>query len=245
MSATPPSTDPSRTRTGLRRGLVEQEIFEQATLLFAERGFAGTSFQDVADAVGLTRPALYHYVKSKEDLLARLVAELTEDPAAFIDDTGRRPGLDSPARLREIVTSLARRQAEHATRFRLIIRSEADLPEPVASLYAESRRAVLRSLTAVIANGVADGSFRAVDPRIAALGILGTVNWIPWWHRPGSADDLDAVSAQFAETAVAGLVATTAPSAGAAATPDGPRAALAAVRADLDRLEATLDQSRP
>ena len=50
-----------------------------ATNLFAERGFAGTNLQDIAEATGLTRPALYHYFKSKESLLSRLVAELTLD----------------------------------------------------------------------------------------------------------------------------------------------------------------------
>ena len=53
-----------------RRELVENEIYEQAIRLFAERGFAGTSLQDIADALGITRPALYYYVKSKDELLA-------------------------------------------------------------------------------------------------------------------------------------------------------------------------------
>ena len=43
---------------------------EEATRLFADRGFAGTSLQDIADATGLTRPALYHYFGSKEGNLA-------------------------------------------------------------------------------------------------------------------------------------------------------------------------------
>lgn len=237
MSATDPDASMAsrpRGRTAVRRGLVEQEIYDHATLLFAERGFAGTSFQDIADAVGLTRPALYHYVASKDDLLAKLVAEITEDSAASIDAIARRTDLDSPARLREITASLARRQGDHAARFRLLIRSEADLPATVAATHAEGRRAVLRSLATVIERGVADGSFRAVDARVAALGILGQINWIAWWFNPDN-DNLDTVSAQLADTAVAGLVD---PNGGPAI--EGPHAAIAAIRADLERLERTL-----
>ena len=63
-----------------RRELVENELYEHATRLFAERGFAGTSLQDIADALGITRPALYYYVKSKDELLAKLVTEVTQGP---------------------------------------------------------------------------------------------------------------------------------------------------------------------
>lgn len=237
MSATEPEgsdDERRRTRAGMRRGLVEQEIYDHATRLFAERGFAGTSFQDIADAVGLTRPALYHYVKSKDDLLGRLVAEVTEDSAASIDAIARRPDLDSSGRLREIVASLARRQGEHASRFRLIIRSEADLPEPVAATHAANRRAILRSLATVIDRGVADGTFRTIDARVAALGILGMVNWVAWWFNPAGDDNLDAISAQLADSAVAGLLDASGRGEG------GPQAAIAAMRANLDRLERTL-----
>lgn len=222
-------------RGAVRRGLVEQEIYDHATRLFAERGFAGTSFQDIADAVGLTRPALYHYVSSKDDLLAKLVAEITEDSATHIDAIARRMDLDPPSRLREIVASLARRQGEQGARFRLLTRCEADLPPAVAATHAEGRRAVLRSLATVIDRGIADGSFRSVDARVAALGILGSAKWIAWWFNPDGNDNLDAISAQQADTAVAGLLD---PSGG---TPiEGPRAAIAAIRANVDRLERTL-----
>jgi AcrR family transcriptional regulator len=219
----------------VRRGLVQQEIYDRATQLFAERGFAGTSFQDIADAVGVTRPALYHYVKSKEDLLARLVAEITEDSAASIRAIARRTDLDSPGRLREIVASLARRQGEHAARFRLIIRSEADLPAAVAEKHAKDRRAVLRSLATVIDRGIEEGVFRPIDARVAALGILGTVNWVAWWFNPDSDDNLDLISAQLADTAVAGLLDSH-----AGAGLDGPEAAIAAIRSHVDRLEKSL-----
>src|SRR5687768_3279860 len=101
----------------MRRGLVEQEIFDQATRLFAQRGYAGTSIQDIADAVGLTRPALYHYVKSKDDLLARLVAEVTVVAATDIAKIARRGELSATQRLRDIVRFMARRQGEQGERF--------------------------------------------------------------------------------------------------------------------------------
>src|SRR5258708_37072631 len=71
---------------GPRRDLMESQIMEAATRLFADPGFAGTSLQDIADATGLTRPPLHHYFASKEDLLSRLSREPTGVPAPELGD---------------------------------------------------------------------------------------------------------------------------------------------------------------
>jgi AcrR family transcriptional regulator len=60
----------TRTRTSSsRRELVMSEILEHATRLFAERGYDGTTLQDIADAIGITRPGLYNYISSCSLLL--------------------------------------------------------------------------------------------------------------------------------------------------------------------------------
>lgn len=228
--------DESPRKTGVRRGLVEQEIFDQATRLFAERGYASTSFQDVADAVGLTRPALYHYVKSKDDLLARLVAEVTVVAATDITEIAERTDLSATQRIRDIVRLLARRQGERGERFRLLLRSEADLPDTVNEAYADNRRAVLRSLTGVIEQGVSAGEFRPLNARIAAFGTIGIINWVAWWYHPDSSLDLDAVCSELADLAIHGLAAEQ----GRLATTT-PLDVVSSIRRELDRLEDLLD----
>jgi AcrR family transcriptional regulator len=222
-------------RVNLRRALVEQEIYEQATRLFAERGFAGTSFQDIADAVGLTRPALYHYVRNKEELLAKLVAEITEDSAAAIAAVAARGDAGPAEKIRAIAADGARRQAEHGARFRLLIRSEADLPPGIAAKHAAARRSVLKSIAGVIGEGVQSGVFRDVDPRVAALGVLGITNWVAWWYQPGGHDDLAKVCDELAEMAVSGLRRS-----GDGDAAQSPAEAIGSLRADLDRLERLL-----
>ncbi|MGP3534191.1 TetR/AcrR family transcriptional regulator [Microbacterium sp. RD1] len=229
---------PGGGKRGVRRGLVEQEIFEQATRLFAQRGFSGTSFQDIADAVGLTRPALYHYVSSKDELLAKLVTEVTVAAATEVADIARQEELSATERMRDIVRHLVHQQGEHGERFRLLLRSEADLPESVADSYTANRRAVLRSITRVVEEGVALGEFRPVTPTIAALGVLGVVNWVAWWYRPGTGGDVDAVSAELAEFAIHGLAAE--PGRLTSATPTD---VLRSVRREIDRLEELLRRS--
>jgi AcrR family transcriptional regulator len=219
----------------IRRDLVMTEIYDQATRLFAERGFAGTSFQDIADAVGLTRPALYYYVKSKDELLAKLVAEITERSAAGITAIARRADLDPAAKLHAIMTTSVQRQAQYAARFRLLIRSEAELPDNLATAHEAGRRAVLKAVARVIDQGIEEGVFRAVDARIAALGLLGMNNWVAWWFQPDGKDDAETVAGQLADMAVAAVRSRDQDSAAA-----GPAGMLQQIRQDLDHLERLL-----
>ncbi|MBB4688752.1 TetR/AcrR family transcriptional regulator [Amycolatopsis jiangsuensis] len=225
------------TASTARRELVENELYEHATRLFAERGFAGTSLQDIADAIGMTRPALYYYVKSKDELLAKLVAEVTSGPLDELTAVSAR-GLDPVETLRAMVAVLAGRQARQPERFRLLIRSEAELPEELTEAYDQGRRAVLKAVAGVIDGGVRAGRFRPVDARVAALGVLGMCNWVAWWFHPGGRDTAESVTAQLADMAVFALQRPDRQ----AVDDDSPAAALKLLRQDLDHLERLLDQ---
>ncbi len=188
-----------RGRPSVRRELVEREIKENAARLFAERGVAGTTLQDIADATGLTRQAVYHYVANKDDLFAQLVSEIADQPAQVLHEINSMADLAPIDKLRRMAHSLAVNQMTNPDRFRLMIRSESDLPEHLAASYSASRRRVLKELIEVIDAGVADGTFRTVNARTAALGIIGMLNWIAWWH-PGGDDQT--VADDLAEMAV-------------------------------------------
>ncbi|MGW5645790.1 TetR/AcrR family transcriptional regulator [Saccharopolyspora sp. NPDC003752] len=220
-----------------RRELVENELYEHATRLFAERGFAGTSLQDIADALGITRPALYYYVKSKDELLAKLVTEVTNGPLDELSELAARPELDPVAKLRGVVEVIVARRATQPARFRLLIRSEAELPEELTAAYADSRRAVLKTIAGVIEAGVRAGQFRPVDSRIAALGVLGMCNWVAWWFNPGGRDTTETVIEQLSDMAVGALRRADHHALDGA----GPTAALKMLREDLDYLERILD----
>jgi AcrR family transcriptional regulator len=236
MSGTASRSGGGRANTA-RRELVENELYEHATRLFGERGFAGTSLQDIADAMGITRPALYYYVKSKDELLAKLVTEVTNGPLNELTALTARADLDPVGKLRGIVEVIVGRRANQPARFRLLIRSEADLPAELTTAYDESRRAVLTTIAGVIEEGTRAGRFRPVDSRVAALGVLGMCNWVAWWFRPGGRDSVAAVTEQLADMAVGSLQ-----------RPDqqileggGPAAALKMLRQDIDHLERILD----
>lgn len=85
------------------RGEGRGRILDEARALFLTKGFAETSMQEIADAVGLTKPALYyHFTDKQELLLAVLARELEESQQAFIATLGSEASLSS--RLQEGAT---------------------------------------------------------------------------------------------------------------------------------------------
>ena len=221
-----------------RRELVEAQIYEQATRLFAERGFAGTSLQDIADAMGMTRPALYYYVKNKDQLLARLVTEITEGPAAATEEIAGSDA-DARAKLRDLVLLVAGQQARHAARFQLVIRSESELPDDLAVAHEAAKRRVLDGFSRVVDQGVRSGEFRPRPVRTTALAVIGMCNWVAWWFRPGGAQSPDEVAEQMADMAVS-MVAQAPDRLPESPRPDDPAAVLRLLRQDLDYLESVL-----
>ncbi|MFN2557237.1 MAG: TetR/AcrR family transcriptional regulator [Nitriliruptorales bacterium] len=65
---------------------VGPQVLPAALELFTRQGFHGTSMQDVATRLAITKPALYHHVRSKEEVLTRLAEPFLADLDAFLAD---------------------------------------------------------------------------------------------------------------------------------------------------------------
>jgi AcrR family transcriptional regulator len=222
-------------RSTARRALVTREVLEKATLLFAENGYETTTLQDVAKAVGVTRTALYHYVTSKEELLAMLVEQMSLHLAESLAALRAREDLTPEGKLRELTDMLVRQRAESPHQFRVHDRTETSLPEPLRSRHRQARRDVLAALSGVIEEGVGRGEFKALDTKVAAFSILGMCNWVAWWYHPSPEYDIDAVARQISQSAIDMVICDA-----SRGRVDTPRAALAVARSSLDTLERLL-----
>ncbi|MGI5329358.1 TetR/AcrR family transcriptional regulator [Actinomadura nitritigenes] len=223
-------------RSTARRTLVVRELLETAARLFAERGYERTTLQDVAEAVGVSRSSLYHYVSSKEDLLSMLVEGWSRALADRFAEVRARADLSPEAKLRIFADTIVRQRAESPAQFRVLDQAEPLLPQPLREQHRQARHDVLDEVRGVIEAGVESGDFRPLDPRTAALSVLGMCNWVAWWFRGDEGQDVDPVARQITQSAVDIVTADH-----AAGGPGGSvQSALARVRADLDALETLL-----
>lgn len=199
-----PARTPKESRSALGRQLVTSELLDTATALFAEKGYESTSLLDIAKELGISRPGLYNYVSSKEDLLTMLVEQVSRGLAEVLAQLTARTDLSPTEKLRDVVALLVRQRTEHPDQFRILDRSETVLPEPVGSEHREAKRKILREVMAVIEAGIERGEFRPVDARTAALSLLGMCNWVAWWYSRGS--DVEATVATVTDLAQSMLI---------------------------------------
>jgi AcrR family transcriptional regulator len=222
--------------TSVRATATRAAILEHAARLFAAKGFEGTSFADIAEAAGLTRPAVYHYFASKDDMLATLIAETSESAAEKLAAIHLNETLDNTTKLREITAALVTERLESPERFRMLERSEDSLPGKIGRQHRAARRAVLAQVVGVLREGILSGEFRPCDERLGALSVLGMCNWVAWWHRPGGDVSEEMIIATLSDNALAMFVRDQ----HRVPNPAGPLGAVAVLRQDLDYLERQL-----
>lgn len=150
------------------------EVLDAALKLFAAQGFAHTTVEQVARAAGLSKAAVYLYFPSKKALLAGLVKRAVAPVADLALGAG---GGDPRARIAGMLRTAVARLAEPGVMAipALILREAAVAPE-IAQVYRdEVLDRVLPALRALIAEGVAAGHLRPVDPDLTIRSIVGPV----------------------------------------------------------------------
>src|SRR5436190_23239869 len=206
MAATARSAKPAARRAMGRskKEALRLSVLEAAAKLFAQRGFGGTNLQDIADALGISRPALYYYFKSKEEILASLVDEVTVFSGHQATELAAKADFNPSETLRQMAFNHAKWLLEHTVEFRVVDRTENDLPAATRRTHDKAKRALLDNFIRTIERGIELGHFRPVDATVAAFSIIGMCSWTAWWFIP-EGRPLDEIAKSIADFAVAGL----------------------------------------
>ncbi|MCV2447860.1 TetR/AcrR family transcriptional regulator [Paracoccus sp. DMF] len=183
-------------RQGSRAEITGPLVRDAARNLFARHGYAAVSMRQIAAEVGLQVGALYAYTPDKQALLADLLRGHMEELLAAWQDDPARPALDRlQAFLRfHIQTSLERPEAVFLSYMELR-NLEADNRAEIAAL----RRRYEDALEAILIAGMAQGSMRIPDSRLATMALIAMLTGITNWYREGGRLDQDRVAAVYWE----------------------------------------------
>ena len=180
-----------------------EAVLRAAVQLFLEQGYHRATLNDVAERLNITKPALYNYFRGKDEILFECWAmgqERVDDLIAGINAEGGT-GL---VKLRKLVRAYAEVMA---TDFGAsLVRFDArDLSKQNAEIVRAAKRGIDHTFRGYIIEGIADGSIKPCDAKLAAFAIAGSLNWIGHWYRSDGPLSPNAISEEFAVRLIEGL----------------------------------------
>jgi AcrR family transcriptional regulator len=187
------------------------EILGAAIRLFTRKGYVNTSMDDIAEAVGLTKGGLYHYVGKKEDLLTDIHDEFFD--AFFARMSAAVESAASPRdKLRNWVRAHATIMRDYQGHIKVFFTEIDQLPEDTLKRMVERRDKVQGMLAEILAAGVENGEIRGdLNPQIVSFLVLGMINWLYVWYRPEGKLTMEEIIKDILLLALHGLSTSTSP----------------------------------
>jgi len=180
------------------KSLRKQMVIDAAVKVFHQKGYRAATLDDVANELGLTKPALYHYVSSKENLLSLIYIQALEN---FFETIYEITGMDlsPPEKLRVFIhRHLQNIVIQNLAMFTVFFSEENQLPEKNFQKIRQEKLKFTKVVEGIIEEGIAQGHFRPLNPKLLANAIIGMCNWLYRWYKPGTSSITpDEIADQF------------------------------------------------
>lgn len=200
MSTMPKAAESPRSR--------RRELFAVAATLFWERGYAGTTLQDIANAMQVRKASIYHYIDSKDDLLDQVLNESFNEIRATQARIAEREG-DALELLRELMHQHVLSIASNPIPTAVFYRDFQALSDKRRGVVLEARRDYEGHLRDLIARAQSAGTIsQGMSATLATRAILGLLNSIFLWYHPDGELTPEQVADQYTDMAVGLLVGT-------------------------------------
>ncbi|NVN87133.1 MAG: TetR/AcrR family transcriptional regulator [Rhodopseudomonas sp.] len=207
MDAQSPDDSPWMPFENRRRARDEKReaVLRTAVHLFLEQGYHRATLNDVAERLNITKPALYNYFRGKEEILFEccLLGQERVDEVIAEIDAGGGTGI---AKLRKLIQAYAEVMTTDygASLIRFDTR---DLSDRNSKILRDAKKSIDRTFRHYITDGIADGSIKPCDAKMAAFAIAGSLNWIGHWFQRGGDLSAEQVAEEFSVRLTEGLAA--------------------------------------
>jgi len=181
-----------------------EAVLQTAAQLFLEKSYGRTSMNDVADKLNITKPALYHYFRNKEEILLECYRLGTGLIGDILNEIAEHCGTGAE-KVEAFIYAYANVMTVNFGRCVMRL-DEGDLSPKAYVEVRNYKRKIDRRLRAFLEEGMADGSIAACDPKLAAFAIAGALNGICVWYEPEGPRTPEEIATQFARILTQGLV---------------------------------------
>jgi AcrR family transcriptional regulator len=165
------------------RPLTRDLILDEAAALFKRNGYRKTRLEELAQVLGVTRPAIYYHFKAKQELLVSIEMRSIERLTTVAGEVDREELSAVEMFWRHIEAHIVY-VSSHSVEAGIVFEEEEELPRDIKEQLRELRRAYTQRLIDLYTEAVLAGEAPSGDPRLAVNTILGAATWVYRWYRP-------------------------------------------------------------
>ena len=156
-----------------QRGDLHEDILAVGSQLFIQQGYHGLSMRQIAEAVGVSKAALYYHFEDKEELFLAILERSLDQIAAILDSI-RTEQRSTRQQIQELVKNILEQPAESRAFIRLASQEMAQLSAPARRKFNRTyHERFINKIQAILQAGIERGELKAVDPSVATWALLG------------------------------------------------------------------------
>ena len=176
-----------------------RDIIAGAARVFDRRGYATGTTKEIAAEVGLSQPAIYHYVGSKEVILGEIALQVAVDMMAAYD-LGIAQGVTPREQFVAIVRELARAVIRNQVEFAVYWKEQKSFPSQVRSNADKGERLFMSQMRSLVVQLQSAGDLPAdADAIVLTEAIIGMVCWSYHWYRPARSPSPEVIAKTFCD----------------------------------------------
>lgn len=180
-----------------------EKIISVAAALIRRKGIKGSSFQEIANKVGIHKSTVFYYFKSKEELLLRILEKSVNEVNSELRRITSNNELKPEEKLKEAFNShLTLMTGKHSDSVNAYLYEFRNLSKKNRKIYLEKRKAYEKDFEKIIAEMKTKGYFDGLNTKIITYGILGMLNWVVKWYKTDGPLTIEEIADIFYKMAV-------------------------------------------
>lgn len=185
--------------------MTRNEILDASAQIFSQKGYHGTSMQDIAIAVNLQKASLYHHVSSKQEILFDLLNRGLDILITQVEEAIDEPG-SADERLRRATCAYLTTMTEYQDLASVLLLEYRSLEPDYHDRHIPRRDRFEQIWRDLIREGMEDGIYTCAHPSLSARALLGVLNWTVTWFRNDGPLSAGEIADQISNLFLMGLI---------------------------------------
>lgn len=186
------------------------EILKAARQLFYEKSYDAASTREISARVGISKAALYHHFRNKEEILFRICLEAADELVGNMRRAIARnvaSGKPLKEQLTDILTEYLRTYLKNENFNKILFHDIEYLPKDKKRIILDKEKENVHQLRAFLISLMDQGLIRRINPTVMTFSLISSLHWLYFWYNPEGPLSLEDVAQEIADLFLHGMLA--------------------------------------